>query len=190
MSDAGVGSQMEFGVARWQPSPLPQVKAAHFKESCAMPSASNHSMPTSAAKPSPCPLRACLRTSFAPTAWQLLWPSCDYPRQQQYLASLSHHCPCLIGEAEALSLGEDKKPILDLYTLTTEERVADDDTDVVIRWATTREQQVPILHALCRHFSAQQGILRFRTVGMSCRCQASYQPDLPYTSSSAMSSSP
>eukprot|EP00891_Asterochloris_glomerata_P000611 jgi/Astpho2/611/Aster-04455 len=37
------------------------------------------------------------------------------------------------GEAEALSLGEDKKPILDLYTLTTEERVADDDTDVVIR---------------------------------------------------------
>ena len=101
-----------------------------------MPSAFNKLMPTPpnpAADPS-CPNRACLRTHIAPTAWQLLWLLCDYTHAK---ISVWHSCPGLIGEAEALSLGEDKKPILDLYTLTTEERVADDDTDVVIRWAAS-----------------------------------------------------
>ena len=83
----------------------------------------------------------------------------------------SHCCPCLIGEAEALSLGEDKKPILDLYTLTTEERVADDDTDVVIRWATSLGPASTMLptaysHAECnvQALPPWQDVLRFRTV--------------------------
>ena len=44
MSCAGVGSQMESGAARWQPSPLPQVSTAHLKESGVMLSAFIKSM--------------------------------------------------------------------------------------------------------------------------------------------------
>lgn len=74
MTGAGVGSQTEFGAARWQPSPRPQVSAAHLKESCTMPSALNDPKPAppcSAAKPAPCP-RAGLRERRCLNSWQLL----------------------------------------------------------------------------------------------------------------------
>ena len=98
--------------------------------------------------------------------------------------SWSHCCSCLIGEAEALSLGEDKKPILDLYTLTTEERVADDDTDIVIRWATSlgpASTMLPTASAGCnvQALSSQRGVLRFMTMDVFCMYQASESPEPP-----------